>query len=60
MDRIMRARISLCQRYLVEGADGDLARTYLRMKWKDEIELAGLMEKHAEARGASPARPTRR
>jgi len=51
MDRIkfLRARVSLCQRYLVEGGDGDLARTYLWMKWRDEIELAGLVEEHDEA-----------
>jgi hypothetical protein len=59
VDRIkfLRARIALCRRYLVEGVDSDLARTYLWMTWKDEIELAGLMEEHDKAPAVSAARP---
>jgi hypothetical protein len=45
MDRIelLRARIGLYRRYLSEGADGDLARTYLWLIRQDEIELAALV-----------------
>ncbi|HWB49496.1 MAG TPA: hypothetical protein VG651_10330 [Stellaceae bacterium] len=44
MDRIelLRARIILYRRYLSEGVDGDMARAYLWLIRKDEIELAAI------------------
>jgi hypothetical protein len=46
MERIelLRARIGLYRRYLSEGADGDLARTYLWLIRRDEMELLTLAE----------------
>jgi hypothetical protein len=45
MERVnlLRARIGLYRRYLSEGADGDLARTYLWLIRQDEIELTALV-----------------
>jgi hypothetical protein len=45
MERIelLRARIAVYRRYLSEGADGDLARTYLWLIRQDEIALAALV-----------------
>ena len=47
MERValLKARIALYRRYLREGADGDVARTYLWLIRKDEIELARLVER---------------
>jgi hypothetical protein len=42
--KLLRARIGLYRRYLSEGADGELARTYLWLIRQDEIELAALVE----------------
>lgn len=44
MERIelLKARITLYRRYLSEGADGDMARAYLWLIRKDEIELTGI------------------
>lgn len=46
MERIelLRARIALYRRYLSEGADGDMARTYLWLIRQDEIELTALAD----------------
>jgi hypothetical protein len=42
MERVdlLKARIAIYRRYLREGADGDMARTYLWLIRADEIELA--------------------
>jgi hypothetical protein len=46
MERIdlLTARIALYHRYLREGADGDLARTYLWLIRQDEIELNAIVQ----------------
>jgi len=41
---LLRARIALYHRYLREGAEGDMARAYLWLIRKDEIELATIVE----------------
>jgi hypothetical protein len=41
---LLRARIALYRRYLREGAEGDMARAYLWLIRKDEIELAAIVE----------------
>jgi hypothetical protein len=40
---LLKARIALYRRYLREGADGDIARTYLWLIRKDEIELTAIV-----------------
>jgi hypothetical protein len=52
--KFLRGRITLCRRYLVEDVDSGLARGYLWIKWKDEIELYGLVEEHDEAPALQP------
>lgn len=46
MERValLTARIALYRRYLVEGADGDIARSYLRLIREDAAELAAITE----------------
>lgn len=50
MERIelLRARIALYRRYLREGAEGDMARAYLWLIRKDEIELLTVAESHED------------
>jgi hypothetical protein len=62
MDRIelLRARIILYRRYLSEGVDGDVARAYLWLIRKDEIELAAIAKNRKEdphKKGAGSERP---
>jgi len=46
MERIelLKGRIALYRRYLREGAEGDMARTYLWLIRRDEIELTAMIE----------------
>ena len=62
MDRteLLRARITLYRRYLSEGVDGDVARAYLWLIRKDEIEIATIADnrkEEADTKGAGSERP---
>ena len=48
MERIefLKARISLYRRYLTEGVESNMARAYLWLIWRDEIELTTLAKSH--------------
>lgn len=54
MERVelLRARIALYRRYLSEGAEGDMARAYLWLIRRDEVELTAI------AAGATTPRQT--
>lgn len=41
---LLKARIALYRRYLSEGADGDIARSYRWLIRKDEIELTTITQ----------------
>jgi hypothetical protein len=51
MERIefLKARISLYRRYLTEGVESNMARAYLWLIWRDEIELAAIANSHKNA-----------
>ena len=57
MERIelLTARIALYRRYLSEGADGDVARAYLWLIRRDEVELATLADPEAAGAPVAPA-----
>jgi hypothetical protein len=50
---LLKARIALCRRYLKDGADGDMAMTYLWLIRKDEIELTAIAENQQDERKAA-------
>jgi hypothetical protein len=51
---LLKARIALYRRYLREGADGDMARTYLWLIRCDEIELTAIAESHKDEAHSEP------
>ena len=52
---LLTARIALYRRYLNEGADGDIARSYLRLIKQNEEELTALRERNDEQRAGTPS-----
>ena len=61
MERIelLKARIALYRRYLSQGADGDMARAYLWLIRKDEVELTAIGERRKNKERARTDKTTR-
>ena len=58
MERIefLKARIALYRRYLREGVDSDMARAYLWLIGRDEIELTTIAKRHNDEPRADTGR----